>query len=164
MSLTRTQPLTSAAVHALVAQAAHLSWQGNLFTSAARRPAADPPSAADLPATTPGTPATPDTPGISARLAYQYAMYRRAVIVDARSQTEREADGRVHPSLAPLTPAQFTSAAPAYGSVRRIVILGDDHATTAATQLLNEAVPGAEIVTVVGGFAAWRQARLPIAA
>lgn len=163
MSLTLTQPLTSAAVHALVAQAAHLSWQGNLFTSAARRPAATTAPEAPTP-TDPNLATTAPAPGISARLAYQYAMYRRALILDARSEGERDLDGQVHPSLAPLTPAEFSSAAGSYTGVRRIVVLGEGQSAATATQLAQQFAPGAEIVTVVGGFAAWRQAYLPIAA
>jgi len=119
-----------------------LGWQGELFTAPDRRSMST------------------DADVISPRLAYQYAMYGRGVLVDARSEAQLRAEGRIHPDLHPMTPTDLESGRPQMGEAGarpRVMVIGE---VPMAVHLLR----GAEVLSVAGGFASWRAAYLPTVA
>ena len=94
---------------------------------------------------------------VSARAAYQFALYARAALVDARRD---RSTGAIHPDLAPRL-ADELAAAPA---PQRVFVLADtdDEAATLAEQL--RAAVRAPVAAVTGGFGAWLEAGLPVVA
>ena len=118
--------------------------------------------------------ACPTSDRMSARAAYQWALHRRAVLVDIRPQAQRRAGGEVHPDLAPvvidpavlhwrLDPHSAARLAWVTPEVRVIVLCQGGRASSLAAASLNRL--GLRRATdVVGGMTAWREAGLPVAA
>lgn len=110
---------------------------------------------------------------ISVRAAYQWALHRRAVIVDIRPQAQREAEGEVHPGLDPvvverndlewrLDPRSDARLRWVTPETRVIVLCQEGYASSLAAASL--ARLGLRHVTdAVGGLRAWREAGLPLA-
>jgi rhodanese-related sulfurtransferase len=110
---------------------------------------------------------------VSARAAYQEALYGRAVLVDIRPQAQREQEGQVHADLAPvliernvlewrLDPRHPASLPIADLGLRVILICQEGYASSLAADLLQRL--GIHRSTdLIGGFAAWRAAGLPLA-
>ena len=111
---------------------------------------------------------------MSARAAYQWALHRRAVLVDIRPEAQRRAEGEIHPDLAPvaiepavlewrLDPRSAARLAWVTPEVRVIVLCQEGRASSLAAASLNRL--GLRHATdVVGGMMAWREAGLPVAA
>ena len=110
---------------------------------------------------------------ISVRAAYQWALHRRAVIVDIRPQAQREAEGEVHPGLDPvvverndlewrLDPRSDARLPWVTPETRVIVLCQEGYASSLAAASL--ARLGLRHVTdAVGGLRAWREAGFPLA-
>lgn len=100
---------------------------------------------------------------VSARAAFQELLARRAVLVDLRSVRQREEEGAVERDL----PVVVWSEGPASGLVEvvapqtRLVLLGPASGLLLASL---RAHGFADVVTIEGGFAAWRSAGMPTAA
>ena len=111
---------------------------------------------------------------LSARAAYQEVLHRRAVLVDIRPAAQRAAEGQVAGHLAPLLvernvlewrfDPRHQARLPVAGFGTRVVVLCQEGYTSslAADALLRLGVRRA--TDVVGGFRAWREAGLPVAA
>lgn len=111
---------------------------------------------------------------VSARAAFQEVLYGRAVLVDIRPAAQRAVEGEVAAHLAPLVVERHVlewrfdprSAArrPGAGFDTRVIVLCQEGHTSslAADALLRLRVRRA--TDVVGGFRAWREAGLPVAA
>ena len=116
-------------------------------------------SGSAAPATEPGS--AHGLAQVSARAAYQLLLYRRAVLVDARAEVVRRAEGDVHPGMRPFR--LELGAASLRGVLRqrtRVLVLGDEPVSSAALSELD----GIEVAGVAGGMRAWREAGLPLAA
>ena len=110
---------------------------------------------------------------VSARTAYQEVLHGRAVIVDIRPQFQRERDGVVDASLAPLQvernhlewrfdPRNEARLPIAAFDLRVIVMCEEGYTSSlAADALVRLGVHRA--TDIVGGFAAWAAAGLPVA-
>lgn len=101
-------------------------------------------------------------PRLSARAAFQELLSLDAVLVDLRTAAQRAAQGEVAPGLpVVLGLAELLGGrAPSYD--RLIVLCADGRSSVAAAEALRRlGVPGA--TDVVGGFAAWRAAGMPVA-
>jgi rhodanese-related sulfurtransferase len=108
---------------------------------------------------------------VSARAAYQEALYGRATLVDIRPQGQREQEGEVHPDMAPiviernvlewrLDPRHSSSLPIADLDLRVILICQEGYTSSlAADVLLRLGIHRA--TDIIGGFAAWRSAGLP---
>jgi rhodanese-related sulfurtransferase len=108
---------------------------------------------------------------VSARAAYQEALYGRATLVDIRPQGQREQEGEVHPDMAPiviernvlewrLDPRHSSSLPIADLDLRVILICQEGYTSSlAADVLLRLGIHRA--TDIIGGFAAWRGAGLP---
>lgn len=104
-----------------------------------------------------GPATTASTTSVSVRAAFQYALYGRGLIVDARPGAQRAAEGQVHPELNPVTAEELHRAAPGdHARPRRLMVIGD-------TEPIARAYPQAEVLGVTGGFASWLAAYLPVA-
>ena len=111
---------------------------------------------------------------VSARAAYQEVLYGRAVLVDIRPAAQRAVEGEVAVHLGPLVVERNVlewrfdprSAArrPEAGFDTRVIVLCQEGYTSslAADALLRLGIRRA--TDVVGGFRAWREAGLPVAA
>ncbi len=108
---------------------------------------------------------------ISARAAYQLALFGRAVLVDIRAVAVRRREGEIHPDLSPVlielqqVPAllaTLTGGGRSRPSTSRAVILGSDD--RAVAPLLAGHLAPLRVSDVIGGFSAWQEARLPVAA
>ena len=111
---------------------------------------------------------------VSARAAYQEVLYGRAVLVDIRPEAQRGVEGEVAAHLGPLVVERNVlewrfdprSAArrPEAGFDTRVIVLCQEGYTSslAADALLRLGIRRA--TDVVGGFRAWREAGLPVAA
>ncbi len=111
---------------------------------------------------------------VSARAAYQEALYGRAVIVDIRPAAQRAAEGEIAGHLAPLIvernvlewrfDPRHEARLPVAGFETRVIVLCQEGFTSslAADALLRLGIRRA--TDVVGGFRAWREAGLPTAA
>ncbi|HLS15562.1 MAG TPA: rhodanese-like domain-containing protein [Beutenbergiaceae bacterium] len=101
---------------------------------------------------------------ISARAAYQRALYGRAVLVDLRTDDQRRSHGRFGPALTAVT---VPPRALVTWLVRRnttgdvIVISQDGTQADDVTEALAD-VSLAQLTYVPGGVAAWRSAGLPL--
>ena len=110
---------------------------------------------------------------ISARTAYQEVVHGRGVIVDIRPQFQRERDGVVDAALAPLSvernhlewrfdPRHEARLPIAAFDLRVIVVCEEGYTSSlAADALVRLGVHRA--TDVIGGFAAWKAAGLPVA-
>jgi rhodanese-related sulfurtransferase len=111
---------------------------------------------------------------VSARAAYQEALYGRAVLVDIRPAAQRTLEGEVAAHLSPLVVERnvlewrFDPRHPARlewaGFDTRVIVLCEEgyRSSLAADALLRLGVRRA--TDVVGGFRAWREAGLPVTA
>lgn len=103
--------------------------------------------------------------GLSARAAYQQALFGRAVIVDLRTANVRAREGEVDPTLKPVLlrpselPAWLAATAQRVVNVLLLSADGTEAAVTAAT--LAQAEAATQVVR--GGFSAWRQQGMPVA-
>jgi rhodanese-related sulfurtransferase len=110
---------------------------------------------------------------LSPRAAFQEVLHRRGMLVDIRPDVQRAAEGVVHPSLEPLVvernvlewrfdPRQ-EARLPQAGFDARVIVLCQEGYTSslAADALVRLGVVRA--TDVVGGFAAWRAAGMPVA-
>ena len=110
---------------------------------------------------------------VSARAAYQEALYGRGILVDIRPAAQRTAEGEVAAHLAPLVvernvlewrfDPRHEAKLPMAGFATRVIILCQEGFTSslAADALLRLGIRRA--TDVVGGFRAWREAGLPTA-
>lgn len=111
---------------------------------------------------------------VSARAAYQEVLYGRAVLVDIRPAAQRAREGQVAPHLQPLVvernvlewrfDPRSDARLPVAGHGTRVIVLCQEGYTSslAADALVRLGVERA--TDVVGGFRAWREAGLPVAA
>lgn len=109
---------------------------------------------------------------VSARAAFQEVLHRRAVLVDIRPAAQRAVEGEVAESLAPLVvernalewrfDPRHEARLPQAGFDARVILLCQEGYTSslAADALVRLGV--ARATDVVGGFAAWRSAGLPV--
>jgi rhodanese-related sulfurtransferase len=110
---------------------------------------------------------------VSARAAYQEVLHGRAVLVDIRPAQQRAAEGEVAPHLGALVvernvlewrfDPRHEARLPVAGVGTRVIVLCQEGYTSslAADALVRLGVGRA--TDVVGGFAAWRSAGLPVA-
>lgn len=110
---------------------------------------------------------------LSPRAAFQEVLHRRGLLVDIRPDAQRAAEGVVHPSLGPLVvernvlewrfDPRHEARLPLAGFDTRVVVLCQEGYTSslAADALVRLGVVRA--TDVVGGFAAWRGAGMPVA-
>jgi rhodanese-related sulfurtransferase len=110
---------------------------------------------------------------VSARAAFQELLYGRAVLVDIRPAGQRAAEGEVAERLGPLVvernvlewrfDPRHEARLPEAGFGARVIVLCQEGYTSslAADALVRLGVVRA--TDVVGGFAAWRAAGLPVA-
>lgn len=111
---------------------------------------------------------------VSARAAFQEVLYRRAHLVDIRPAAQRDTEGEVAEHLGPLVvernvlewrfdPRQ-AARLPEAGFEARVIVLCQEGYTSslAADALVRLGVRRA--TDVIGGFAAWRAAGLPVSA
>jgi rhodanese-related sulfurtransferase len=108
---------------------------------------------------------------ISARAAYQEALFERATLVDIRPQGQREQEGELHPDLAPVViernvlewrlDPRHPSSLPIADLGLRVILVCQEGCTSslAADVLLRLGIH--RCTDVIGGFAAWRAAGLP---
>ena len=101
---------------------------------------------------------------LSARAAYQHALYGRTVLVDLRTADVRRVEGDLDPALTPVPvpPRDLITWLVQRGSDRDIVLVSEDGAEAAAVAEALAEVSLAQLGHVTGGFAAWRDAGLPI--
>ena len=110
---------------------------------------------------------------VSARAAFQEVLYGRAVLVDIRPAAQRAAEGDVAEHLRPVVvernvlewrfDPRHEARLPVAGFGARVIVLCQEGYTSslAADALVRLGV--ARATDVVGGFAAWRAAGLPVA-
>jgi rhodanese-related sulfurtransferase len=110
---------------------------------------------------------------VSARAAYQEALYRRALLVDIRPAAQRAVEGEVAPHLGVLVvernvlewrfdPRHDARLDVATFDTRVVVLCQEGYTSSlAADALLRLGIHRA--TDVVGGFRAWREAGLPVA-
>lgn len=111
---------------------------------------------------------------VSARAAYQEVLHGRGVLVDIRPAAQRAAEGEVAPCLGPLVvernvlewrfdPRHEARLAIASFDTRVLVLCQEGYTSSlAADALLRLGIHRA--TDVAGGFRAWREAGLPVAA
>ena len=108
---------------------------------------------------------------VSARAAYQEALFGRATLVDIRPQAQREREGEVHPELGPVViernvlewrlDPRHPSSLPIADLGLRVILLSQEGYTSslAADVLLRLGLHRS--TDIIGGFSAWRSAGLP---
>ena len=110
---------------------------------------------------------------VTARTAYQEVVHGRAVIVDIRPGWQRQADGVIHPDLAPVViernhlewrfdPRHEARLPIASFELRVLVICQEGYTSSLAADALVRLGVG-RATDIAGGFAAWRAAGLPTA-
>ncbi|WP_366521092.1 rhodanese-like domain-containing protein [Lapillicoccus sp.] len=110
---------------------------------------------------------------VSARAAYQWALYGRAVIVDIRPAAQRAAEGEVHPDLRPvviernvlewrLDPTSEARLDWVTPDSRVVVLCQEGYASSLAAASLSR-IGLRRATDVIGGLRAWREAGLPVA-
>jgi rhodanese-related sulfurtransferase len=109
---------------------------------------------------------------VSARAAYQEVLYGRAILVDIRPAAQRAQEGEVAAHLAPLVvernvlewrfDPRHEASLPQAGFETRVIVLCQEGYTSslAADALVRLGIRRA--TDIVGGFAAWRSAGLPV--
>jgi rhodanese-related sulfurtransferase len=108
---------------------------------------------------------------IDAEAAYRETL-DGALLVDIRPAAQRAAEGEVHSALHPLVvernvlewrldPRSGASLAEASYGVRILVLCQEGYTSSLAADSLRSL--GLDATDVVGGFKAWREARLPVA-
>ncbi|AKT50730.1 hypothetical protein [Arsenicicoccus sp. oral taxon 190] len=96
---------------------------------------------------------------VSARAAYQFALYARAALVDARRD---RSTGAIHPDLAPRLVADLTGGTTPAPAPRVFVLADTDDEAASLAHQLRSAAHG-PVAAVTGGFRAWVEAGLPVA-
>jgi rhodanese-related sulfurtransferase len=98
---------------------------------------------------------------ISPRAAYQEALYGRSLLLDIRTGGTRAREGAICGSLSPVT---IDGTFPAHHLAgERIVLLAGDVVTATAVRELLTRAGAASVAVIVGGYAGWAAAGLPIA-
>lgn len=97
---------------------------------------------------------------VSARAAYQAALYDRAVLVDLRSARRRAHDGELPAGLSVAVVDRLELGVWLRESLTARVLLLDDDGDRAGRLA---ASAGPRLAAVAGGFAGWRAAGLPVA-
>jgi rhodanese-related sulfurtransferase len=109
---------------------------------------------------------------VSVRAAYQEVLYGRALLVDIRPAAQRAREGEVAAHLAPLVvernvlewrfDPRHEARLPQAGFETRVIVLCQEGYTSslAADALVRLGIRRA--TDVIGGFAAWRGAGLPV--
>ena len=109
---------------------------------------------------------------VSARAAYQELLWDDAIIVDIRPVAQREAEGDVDPTLPVLVvernvlewrfdPRSDSRLPEASYDARVIVLCQEGYTSSLAADALQRL--GVRCATdVIGGYAAWREAGLPV--
>ncbi len=128
---------------------------------------AAPPRSLTVPPGTDAPPGTGEALGagaLSARAAYQQALYRRARIVDIRTEAERDRWGSVHdvPGVAEIDRAALVEWLVEHRSGAPVVLLSQEGAEAAAVSSALAEVGLPPVVPVDGGFLAWSRAGLPV--
>lgn len=102
---------------------------------------------------------------ISARAAYQRALYGRAVLVDLRTDDQRRSHGRLGPGLTTVTvpPRALVTWLVQRDTARDVVLISQDGAEAGDVAEALADVSLAQLTYVPGGVAAWRSAGLPLA-
>jgi rhodanese-related sulfurtransferase len=108
---------------------------------------------------------------VSARAAYQEVLFARAVLVDIRSQGQREQEGEVHPDLAPVVierevlkwrlDPRHPSSLPIADLELRVILICQEGYTSPLTADVLLRLGIHRCTDVIGGFAAWCRAGLP---
>jgi rhodanese-related sulfurtransferase len=109
---------------------------------------------------------------VSAQAAYQEVTERGALLVDTRPAAQREAEGEVDPALRPLVvernvlewrldPRSDARLPEASYDARVIVLCQEGYSSSLAADALRS-LGISEATDVIGGFAAWREAGLPV--
>jgi rhodanese-related sulfurtransferase len=110
---------------------------------------------------------------VSARAAYQEALWDRSVLlVDTRPAAQRAAEGEIHPALRPLViernvlewrldPRSDAKIPQAAYDARVIVVCQEGYSSSLAAEALVR-LGISRATDLVGGFAAWRLAGLPV--
>lgn len=110
---------------------------------------------------------------VSARAAYQEALWDRSVLlVDIRPAAQRAAEGEIHPALRPvliernvlewrLDPRSDARLPQAAYDARVIVVCQEGYSSSLAADALVR-LGVTQATDLVGGFAAWRLAGLPV--
>lgn len=131
------------AIHpAPAAPRADALWQVELFATALLAPTADPRA-------------------VSARRAYQDALYDRALLLDVRSAHERHRDGRL-PADLPVIEVRPGVDLGALALLERVYVVGGEAPSIEPADLAGLDRDRPEVLAVDGGFAAWRAAGLPV--
>ena len=110
---------------------------------------------------------------VSARAAYQEALYGRAVIVDIRPAAQRAAEGEIAGHLAPLVvernvlewrfdPRSDARLAIAGRYDLRVVVVCQEGYTSSLAAASLQQLGLHRATDLAGGFAAWRAAGLPV--
>lgn len=109
-----------------------------------------------------GGPRRPSPRRISARAAFQEVLAGHALLLDLRSPHERETDGQVGGSLPVLAwaGASLEALTDVVVPGTRLVLLGDGNLLRAGLR----AHGYGDVVSIEGGFGAWRAAGMPVAA
>ena len=108
---------------------------------------------------------------VDVETAYRQAL-AGALLVDIRPAAQREAEGEVHPAVGPLVvernvlewrfdPRSDARLAEASYDARILVLCQEGYTSSLAADSLLSL--GLDASDVVGGFKAWREARLPVA-
>ena len=108
---------------------------------------------------------------VSAQAAYQEVTERGALLVDTRPAAQRAAEGEVDPALLPLVvernvlewrldPRSDARLPEASYDARVIVLCQEGYSSSLAADALQQL--GVNATDVIGGFAAWREAGLPV--
>jgi len=108
---------------------------------------------------------------LSARAAYQEALYGRATLVDIRPEQQREDEGEVHPELAPIViernvlewrlDPRHPSSLPVAALGLRVILLCQEGYTSSLAADVLQRLGIHRSTDIIGGFAAWRGAGLP---
>lgn len=123
------------------------TWTTSLFSGA--------PAAMVSPENLPAMPA--DAPSsVSPRTAYQLALYRRALLIDVRTVTERRHEGVMHPSLT----SRLADAVQA-GRPPELILLGGCPTRSARIAAALTRLGAPRVRLVDGGFVGWHRAGLP---
>jgi rhodanese-related sulfurtransferase len=108
---------------------------------------------------------------LSARAAYQEALYGRGTLVDIRPEQQREHEGEVHPELAPIAiernvlewrlDPRHPSSLPVAALGLRVILLCQEGYTSSLAADVLQRLGIHRSTDIIGGFAAWRGAGLP---
>lgn len=99
------------------------------------------------------------TTQVSARAAYQDLLWQRAVLIDLRDPQERARFGAVHTDLGALDAGALSGAT----SGRRVIVMCQDGVRTPLMVDQLRRAGMLDVAHLIGGFAAWVAAGLPVA-